>query len=152
MKTSIKLICIAIFATGMFLSCDKDDKFPNGSIHETFDAMFPNAKNIEWEFEHGYYNAEFRENGYEKEAWFNSEGTWFMTKTDYGRNMPEVIKAAFNNTEYKNWRVDDIDFIEQFNKEPFYIMEVEKNDIDKYLFFNTAGELVEENNNYPVFF
>ena len=77
--------------------------------------------------ERGFYVAEFRENGYEKEAWCNKDYAWVLTKTEYERRTPDIVRQAVNNTDYRDWRIDDIDYIEMTGKEPFYIVEVEKN-------------------------
>lgn len=105
--------------------------------------MYPNAKRVDWDVEHGYYVAEFRHEGYEKEAWFNSSGAWLLTETDLERNLPNVIATALNNTEYASWRLDDADYIEQKDKEPFYVVEVEKGELEKDLYFSEVGELLD---------
>ncbi len=154
MKPIHRIFIFSALLIALFSACN-DDTLPNESARKTFENMYPNAQRVEWEFEHGYYNVDFRHEGYEKEAWFSSSGEWIMTKTEFGRNIPAIIADALNKTEYKNWKVDDVDYIEQREKEPFYIVEVEKGEIERYLWFSAAGELLEERNeknSYPPLF
>lgn len=106
--------------------------------------MYPDARHVEWEMERGYYVAEFRENGLEKEAWFNRDYVWVLTKTEYERNIPDVVRRAVDNSDYKEWRIDDIDFIEMSGKDPFYILEVERGETEIDLYISVTGEICKE--------
>lgn len=144
MKTTIKSLAILLMTGTFFFSCQKDNNFPNDSLKDTFNNKFPNAKGIEWEVEKGYYVADFRENGREKEAWFEKSGIWLLTETDYERKAPDVIKKVLDASEYNSWRIDDVDFIEQKDKVSFFIVEIEKGEKEMDLFFSENGELIEE--------
>lgn len=143
MKTASKLLILLLIFTGLFTSCD-DDIIPDKVVTDTFKNMFPKAKYVEWEMEYGYYVAEFRHDGYEKEAWFDTSGDWKLTNTDYERNVPDVVKTALDKTEYVAWRIDDVHFIEWKDKDSFYVVEVEKGEMEKELYFSKEGELLEE--------
>lgn len=144
MKSALKFIIVSFFISTMFLSCDDDNITPDKNVRDTFESMYPNATRIEWEIEYGYYVVDFRQGGHEKEAWFDTSGAWLMTETDLGRTAPEIIAAALSNTEYASWRIDDVDYIEQKDKDPFYIVEVEKGSAERDLYFSEAGELLKE--------
>lgn len=144
MKTIIRFSLLVFIGTLSLTSCDKSNTAPNAIVGENFTGMYPDAKQVEWEMERGFYVAEFRENGYEKEAWFNKDYAWVLTKTEYERRTPDIVRQAVNNTDYRDWRIDDIDYIEMAGKEPFYIVEVEKNETETDLYISHTGELIRE--------
>jgi hypothetical protein len=143
MKTIIKSVFALFFAGMLFVSCEKS-MAPNDAIGDIFNRMYPKASRVEWEIERGFYVAEFRENGYEREVWFTKNNEWVLTKTEYERNVPSVAKQGVNNTDYKNWRIDDVDYIEMPAKNPFYIVEVERGEAEIDLYISHTGELIKE--------
>ena len=69
--------------------------------------------------------ADFYDNNIEKEAWFNTKGEWVMTESDIlFENLPKAIQTAFGESEYKDWRVDDVDMLERVEMETMYVIEV----------------------------
>jgi hypothetical protein len=144
MRTIVILGAILLQSIFVFIACQKHVSAPNDLIENTFTKMFPNAKYIEWDVEDGYFVAEFRENGFEKEAWFNMDNVWVLTKTEYERKTPKLVKDAVNNTNYKGWRIEDTDFIEIRDKAPFYIAEVEKGELEVDLYFSENGNFIKE--------
>lgn len=142
MKAIIKLSTVICLLAVLFSSCDKSEKAPNDMVNSSFKRMYPDAKHIEWEVEEGYYVVEFRDNGYEKEAWFDRNYEWILTKTEYERNVPEIVKNAVKSTEYNSWRIEDVDFIEMRDRDSFYIVEVEKGESDIDLYFSASGEFI----------
>ena len=143
MKTLFKILILPFCFSCLFLSCDDDYVRPKKDVRNAFKDMYPSAKFVEWEMEYGYYVVDFRDRGYEKEAWFDTSGTWLLTETDLGRNLPSAISVALSQTEYSGWRVDDVDYIEQKDKEPFYIVEIEKGELERDLYFSESGQLLD---------
>ncbi len=144
MKRALILAVVTFASAFIFIACDKSEKAPNSTLDKNFSSMFPNAKHIEWEMEHGYYVAEFRDNGYDKEIWFDNSYSWVLTKTEYERKVPDAVKNAVNLTNYKDWRIDDADFIEMKDRNSFYIVEVEKGEAETDLYFSESGEFLKE--------
>lgn len=126
-------------------SCDDDDDNVNAptEVTQAFSAMYPSATVEEWEIKSLYYVADFRNNGYKAEAWFTSTGEWLMTETFIVYNaLPNAVKAAFQESEYADWKVDDVDMIERNGLETVYVIEVEKSEQDLDLYFSADGVLV----------
>lgn len=81
-------------------------------------------------------------------AWFDASYQWQMTETDIPQDMiPDAVWAAFDATEYADWRIDDIDMLRRGGVETIYIIEVEgttadgiRQDVD--LYFSEDGVLV----------
>lgn len=137
-------------AAGLFLftACDNDDNHsnqPNGAVTKAFEAKFPHASRIEWEYKNDYAIAEFHNDGFETDAWFDQSGKWYMTKTEYRtiENIPnETVRNAFQNSEYKTWRVEDVDYLNRLDAEGIYIIEVEQGKIETDLYYSEEGILI----------
>lgn len=147
MKKSLLLLFIAFlsvatltFATG----CDKDDNYtPNATIVNALNAKYPQAGRVEWDMKQNYHVAEFWQNGVEVEAWFDSNGKWMMTETDIKfPSLPEAVKNSFNASEYKTWRIEDVDKIEKTGMETVYVIEVEKGIQEINLYYAEDGTLI----------
>lgn len=128
------------FATG----CDKDDNhIPNATIVNALKVKYPQAGRVEWEMKKNYHVAEFWQNGVEMEAWFDNSGKWVMTESDIKfPNLPEAIKNSFNASEYKAWKIEDVDKIEKAGMATVYIIEVEKGELETDLYYAEDGTLV----------
>ena len=84
---------------------------------------YPNAQRVDWELQRDHYVADFRDNNIEKEAWFNTKGEWVMTESDIPfEDLPQAIQTAFGESEYKDWRVDDVDMLERVEMETMYVI------------------------------
>ena len=68
-------------------------------------------------------------------------------------NLPKAIQTAFGESEYKDWRVDDVDMLERVEMETMYVIEVEKSKQEFDLFYAEDGTLIKavediDNNDY----
>lgn len=151
MKTNIWGWLLAVCCLITFWSCDDDDdlsasKVP-ADVQAAFEAKFPAVNRVEWEKKSGYYVAEFKENGVDVEAWYDSNAVWCMTETDLRTDLavlPGLVQSAFQSSQYADWRVDDIDKYERPG-EYFYLIEVEKSgQLDRNLFYAEDGTLLKD--------
>ena len=77
-----------------------------------------------------------------------------MTESDIlFENLPKAIQTAFGESEYKDWRVDDVDMLERVEMETMYVIEVEKSKQEFDLFYAEDGTLIKavediDNNDY----
>ncbi len=98
-----KMRFFAIFALAaslVLMACDMyDDGIPPKSARNEFKAMYPDAKDIEWEKEGAYWSVSFETgsamNRTDHEALFDNSGKWIMTETDILlRDVPQAVKDA----------------------------------------------------------
>ena len=145
MKTKFFMFLFAACAV-MFASCSDDDDFvPETSVITAFNDKYPEAKKVSWEKKMDFKVAEFIHNNHEKEAWFDVQGTWFMTETDIRFDeLPLAIQEHFVLSQYSAWHVDDVDMIERYNTETIYIIEVEKGEQEIDLVYAADGTLIKE--------
>ena len=148
---------MALWGVVGFTGCDDNDDVTNlpEVIENAFNDKFPNAIWVEWERKAGYYVAEFRQDGMDVEAWYDNQGSWRMTESDFGRNLtllPQAVQTTFQSSGYSQWTVDDIDKYECPDK-TFYLIEVKKaGQRDRKLFYSQDGLLkdVEDKENDDV--
>lgn len=151
MKKYFYYLCMGLVGMLFMNSCDDNDDddirvsdVPQ-AVMTTFENMFANVSNVEWDKNRGYYVAEFWYSNAITEAWFDAKGDWCMTETDLGKSitiLPEAVQTAFNASEYATWRVDDLDKYER-PTDTFYLIEVETNgQRNRNLYFAPDGRLV----------
>ena len=153
-----KLILSVAVLAAVFTSCDDDHRFSaSQEITKTFNSMYPNAERVEWEPEGGYTVAEFNFKGVESEAWFESNGTWVVTESDMNyAAIPQEVKTAFEASEYKTWRKEEVNLLERRDLESIYIIEVESGETERDLHYSPTGKLLktvaDDNDNYHEYF
>lgn len=120
----------------VFYSCDKEEnsQLTTDEVRNTLKSMYPSANDISWEIKNGYIVADFKApaalnpggRDVEHAAWFDRSGRWYMTETDIPFSLlPDAVKAAFQQSQYSEWIVDDVDMIERENFETVYVIEAE---------------------------
>ena len=89
---------LAVAASMVLMACEMyDDGIPAKSIRREFKAMYPDAKDVEWEREGTYWSVSFETGTYpnriDHEALFDSIGKWVMTKTEkFLLDVPQSVK------------------------------------------------------------
>ena len=116
------LLTIAFLLVGCALEIRQAPK----PVHHAFDFMFPGASHVEWEKILSTYKAEFYHDGHEKEAQFDSDGTWQRTQTKLSFfDVPAPVMETAR--EYSHWDIDDISLHEQSKGVPaFYLIEYDR--------------------------
>lgn len=148
MKLKFFTLLLALGTAWSLQSCDNDD---DGSINvptelqNAFSEKYPNVANVRWESKAGYYVADFRD-GYEASAWFAPNGEWQMTETDIPYSaLPQAVKTTFEGSEYKKgsrWLVDDVDKLERKGFETVYVIEIERQNEERDLYYSEEGVLI----------
>lgn len=145
MKKKQMLLCAAAALVSL-QACDNDDnesQYVSAQTKQAFSAKYPDAKRVEWEVKNKYVVADFTNDSREVSAWFDNNGTWYMTETDMPFNqLPEGVKTSFSSGLHSSWRVEDVDKIERQATETIYVVEVEKQQSEVDLYYSTQGVLV----------
>ena len=151
MKTNIYGWLFALFGVVLLTSCEKEDDIHVSDVPvavlNTLEVKFPNVNRAEWESKHGYYVADFWQEGIDTHVWIDQKAEWKMTELDFGMNiqlLPDVVRNAFQNGQYAGWKVDNIDKYERPDR-TFYLIEIEtKGEKDRNLFYDEAGSLLKD--------
>ncbi len=127
-------------------SCDNDDDYlPEQTVIASFNTKYPEAKRVEWENKKGYKVVDFTLNGKESEAWFDTNGNWLLTETDIRfEDLPMPVQGVFVVSPYGAWRVEDVDMLTRPDADVVYVIEVEKGEQEKDLYYAEDGTLLRE--------
>jgi len=155
MMTMKRMLVAPALIGALLAGCNDDTVEPTQQAEVTFGQMYPEATNVEWETEGDYRVAEFRDGGFEKEAWFDRSGSWQLTETDLAyADLPEEVRTAHESGDFADWTVDDVDFVERNGRESLYVLEVERGNTEYDLYYLEDGTLVksfadtDNDNNY----
>lgn len=143
MKTNLLLLVFA--AAGTFLAgCDKENNNPvvPPTVETIFGNQYPEATRVGWVTKNNCRVAGFLRNNTEAEAWYDAQGVWCMTETDIRyTNLPQAVKTAFEQSEYADWHIDDVDMLEYPDRETVFVIEVEQGKAEYDLWFSPDGVL-----------
>lgn len=137
MKKFVFIATIACAAC-MLYGCDKSEDGGGPAVSPRAEAAllarYPAATDVVWRTSGNYSVAEFSlpavraavHGGRDHAAWFDDGGEWYMTETDivFG-TLPSAVQAAFRDSEYAGWRIDDVDMLEREGVETVYVIEAE---------------------------
>lgn len=140
-------------ADGIFikavLDLDDDDDYEGSlpteipsAIKQYLDANYPQARIVETDREKDGFEVEIIDGQVHRELLFSTSGAWIYTKTEI-RNMediPAVVSQAFQNSEYSNFRIDDIDFY-LTPRGDYYTYELESENQDVRINISTTGTI-----------
>ena len=124
-KMIMILACVVAMTT---IACEKyEDGRPSKDVRSEFAKMYPDARDIEWNVEAGYWVVSF-ETGtppsrLDHEAWYDADANWIKTVTDYPLSMvPQGIKDIRAASEYGNLPLEDreVEFFETSSSGNFY--------------------------------
>lgn len=139
----ILYLFIAMFTVFATVSCDKDDD--NLYLEDavaTFKAKYPGV-NAHWEKEYGKLKAEFLNEGKEAEAWFETDGTWLFTETDFRGTFPAAVQS-YLDLNYEGYVVDDADWIETPETSYFRIELEKRMQPEAVVLIKEDGTLIEQ--------
>ncbi|MCT4623198.1 MAG: PepSY-like domain-containing protein [Schleiferiaceae bacterium] len=141
MKTATYFTTILV----LFLSsCSevKQEETPE-AVLKSFNSMFPNAQEVEWELEEDVWEAEFTLDEHEVSAEFNLEGEWLETETELGKEQIPHAVASVISEKYPNcmWLG-----YEEVRKPEFmaYEIEIEFEGETHEILISGSGEILEE--------
>lgn len=156
---------ILLFTALAFIlaGCDKDDGGRrNKAVEQTLYQLYPDASHLDWDYDGNYVVVDFRSaiasdsRAAECEAWFDYNGSWYLTEFDIRFNeLPAAVINAFNSSAYGSWYVEDVERIDRVGYASVYIIQVEDrtygNDMEYDLYYDAQGILIKEIADGPDF-
>jgi len=113
----------------------------SGDIMTEIKAMYPNAVFLELEKKGSYYEIDIRDGSTHKEVLFDSNNQWVSTEWDIRTaDVPDVVMTALNASEYKNYKIDDVEVLENPSG-LFYVFELESGNQEVYLTIKSDGTI-----------
>lgn len=144
MKNSNIFFIIASFF--LITSCSKDsDELKSSDIpkavEENFNNEYPNSQNAEWEKEGDYYEVEFETGGVEKTVVYDKNGSVISTEIEIAISKLPATITNYINKNHSDYTIEEAEREE--NKEGiFYEVELEKEDDEIELIFNSEGKFI----------
>lgn len=155
MNAKISICTIFACFAFLFAGCSDDDENVPGGIEppkfitDAFQVKYPGAQDTEWTVVNDYYVADFKQDSAKVNAWFTpTSGQWVMDETSLRvTRIPEEITTAIQAGIYAGWSVDDAFIINRDGFGPVYKVEVEKGNMDAYLYMSQYGDLIQVKDN-----
>lgn len=142
----MKLLLI-VSAFFILASCSENPQTNNTEkqtpdvVLNNFKSDFPDAVNPEWEYEDGYYEVEWMENGVEKELLYDENGNLIASETEIATSeLPSAI-TEFILENYPDYSLKEAE-IQEKSGEVYYFVEIEKGNDELELKFTEDGGLV----------
>ena len=147
------LVVAAMFAVSLSfgaISCDKyDDGRPDKSVRNEFSQMYPDARDVEWEAEAGYWKVSFETgkapNRIDHEAWYAEDGTWVRTVSEYPLSkVPQGIRDLLAGSEYGTLPLEnnEVEYFETSSYGKFYRFDLWQNGREIKVDVHESGEVV----------
>ena len=136
-------VCLAL-VTGVSAMNQKDEKIP-AAAKTGFAAKFPSAKKAKWSVEKpGEFEAEFKLNGEEASALFDSNGNLLETEVEIEESeLPQAVKATIAK-DFAGFELDEIEKATDAKGIVFYEMEAEKGKEEFEISFDANGKLLKK--------
>ena len=148
MKKIMMIMAVAVAALVM-ISCERyDDGRPQKDVRNEFNRMYPEAFDVEWEWNGTHWDVSFetgsRQNGTVHEARYDKSGNWLMTKTEMLITaVPQQIKDFLSaSPDYGTapYADNDAEFIETPSGN-FYRFDLRVNGVVVEVDVNANGEV-----------
>jgi len=140
MKTTFAMIAIAaIFSLS---ACGQSGKDVPANIKSAFSQKFPNASKVSWGKEtKNEWEAEFKMDGKEYSANYNTDGEWMETEYEISINeIPAPVKSSIDK-EFEGYKIEEAEISETANEKRFEFS-LKKDKITIEAAFDTTGKVV----------
>lgn len=145
MKTTILLIIVS----ALLFSCNGPTKEKQENQDQTnpaeanFKSQYPDAKDVEWEQEGEYTEAEFEQDGLEISILYDKDGNVIETETEIDASQLPPSVSNYLTENYAGSEIEEAEKIES-PKGNFFEVEIEyENDEEVELLFDASGNFVE---------
>lgn len=144
-KATILVITFCLFIAQFgFAQAKKKKPQPKvpAVVQQAFSAKYPDLKpkDWDWEPEKEIYEADFMQNGKEREASFSVTGKWEKTKTEITQaELPAAVSQAVA-AQMSGWTMDDLSEVESAEKGIYYKIRFKNGKEEKTLKFDATGK------------
>lgn len=111
------------------------------AITDAINEMYPGATVLEFDSEKTGFEVDILHNNIYKDVYFNTGNEWLYTEWDIKEaNLPAIVMNAYKASEYKDYRIDDIDVIEN-PAGISYVLELEKGNDEVKMTISAEGKI-----------
>lgn len=124
---------------------DYDDYIPSKPVTGVDNYLrmnYPDARIIDIDCENGMTEVEILDDHTCREPLFDRNGNWVYTKTETRHtDVLEIVMQALESSEYREYRIDDIDHYKTADNKEYYRFELESRNRDVKVDITPTGEL-----------
>ena len=111
------------------------------TITDAINEMYPGATILEFDSEKTGFEVDILHNNIYKDVYFNTGNEWLYTEWDIKEvNLPAIIMNAYKASDYKDYRIDDIDVIENPTGIS-YVLELKKGNDEVKMTISSEGKI-----------
>ena len=111
------------------------------AITDAIDEMYAGAIVVDFDQEKNGFEVDILHNSVYKDVYFNAANEWISTEWDITEDkVPAIVMNALKASDYKNYRIEDIDQIEK-PAGTFYLFELEQGDNDVEVTISAEGNI-----------
>ena len=111
------------------------------AITDAIDEMYAGATIVDFDQEKNGFEVDILHNSVYKDVYFNAANEWVSTEWDITEDkVPAIVMNALKASDYKNYRIEDIDQIEK-PAGTFYLFELEQGDNDVEVTISAEGNI-----------
>lgn len=111
------------------------------AITDAIDEMYAGATVVDFDQEKNGFEVDILHNSVYKDVYFNAANEWVSTEWDITEDkVPAIVMDALKTSDYKNYRIEDIDQIEK-PAGTFYLFELEQGDNDVEVTISAEGNI-----------
>lgn len=91
---------------------------------------------------YGYTEVDIIHNRIHKEILFDSNGNWYSTSWEVHKNeLPETVRNVIEK-QYKEYNLDDAEYIEKANNTKYYRIDLELGETDLTVNIDSDGNVI----------
>jgi len=137
------IILVVLLSTMVFSACGQKSDVP-AKVITAFTKKFPDAKKVSWDKENASeWEAEFKMNGKEYSANFDTDGNWKETEFEIEKSeIPSSVKSTLDK-DFNGYKIEEAEISETANGK-FYEFELEKGKTDIDVAILPDGKLVKK--------
>ncbi|WP_075556452.1 PepSY-like domain-containing protein [Parabacteroides timonensis] len=111
------------------------------AITDAINEMYAGATIVDFDQEKNGFEVDILHNSVYKDIYFNAANEWVSTEWDITEDkVPAIVMNALKASDYKNYRIEDIDQIEK-PAGTFYLFELEQGDNDVEVTISAEGNI-----------
>lgn len=132
---------VAIFSLNA--GCQDAKEVP-ADVKTAFSQKFPDASKVKWSMEsETEWEAEFKMDGKEYSANFDTKGTWLETEYKVEmKDLPDAVKNTLKS-EFEGYEIEEIEMVETADGK-FYELEIEKDDKEMEILIDLNGKVIKK--------
>lgn len=112
-------------------------------VLNAFKSKYSNATDAEWKLKDSLYHVEFDVNAKDHDLWIDKSGSIKKQKEDFPKSqLPAAVRQKIE-TEFKGYRIDDVDKVDEAGKVSF-LVDLDGQADDREVLFTSDG-VIQEN-------